>query len=125
MTADDFRRLALGIEGAEERSHMKHPDFRIAGKVFATLGYPNAEWGMVKLNPEEQQNYLAAAPDAFSPVNGAWGRQGCTSVRLAAAKVPLVKKALATAADLAGKAASAGVRRRTARPTRGRNNAGR
>jgi hypothetical protein len=112
MTADSFRRLALGFPGAEEGSHMNHPDFRIGGKVFATLAAPEGGLGMVKLTPEEQQNYLNASPEAFTPASGAWGRQGCTMVRLAAAKAPLVKQALATAA--------AGVRERTARPTGGR-----
>jgi hypothetical protein len=97
MTADEFRRIALSFPGAEERSHMKHPDFRVGGKIFATLGYPDGEWGMVKLPPEEQHNYLTAAPDVFTLANGAWGRQGATMVRLKAAKKTLVKKALETA----------------------------
>ncbi len=84
---------------------MNHPDFRIGGKVFATLGYPDAEWGMVKLTPEEQQNYVGAAPEAFSPANGAWGRKGSTMVRLKSARTPMARKALETAAGLAGKGA--------------------
>ena len=94
---------------------MNHPDFRVMGKIFATLGAPNAEWGMVKLSPEEQQNYLDAAPDAFQPAAGAWGLQGATLVRLSAARTPLVRKALTTAATA--------VRERTARPTAGRKSA--
>jgi len=97
MTADSFRRIALSFAGTEERSHMKHPDFRVRGKIFATLGYPDGEWGMVKLTPAEQQNYLTASPEVFVPASGAWGRQGSTMVRLKEAKAPLVRKALQTA----------------------------
>lgn len=57
MTVDEFRRSALSFSGAEERSHMSHPDFRVGGKIFATLGYPDKEWAMVKLTPEQQHNY--------------------------------------------------------------------
>jgi len=94
MTADDFRRLALSFANTEERAHMNHPDFRVNGKIFATLGYPNAERAMVKLPPEQQANFVKAEPDSFVPVNGAWGRQGCTSVILRAAKKTMVRKAL-------------------------------
>ena len=59
MTADDFRRLALELPGASEMSHMGHPDFRLGGKIFATLGYPDASWGMVKLTPEQQAAWIA------------------------------------------------------------------
>jgi len=76
---------------------MKHPDFRVRGKIFATLGYPDPEWGMVKLSPEQQQNYLDAAPDVFHLAAGAWGRAGSTLVRLKPAKKTLVRKALETA----------------------------
>ena len=71
MTAEDFRRIALSFPETEERAHMKHPDFRARGKIFATLTYPNSEWGMVKLSPEQQQNFLDAAPDAFEPASAA------------------------------------------------------
>jgi hypothetical protein len=94
MTADEFRRWALEISGAHESSHMDHPDFRIGGKVFASLGYPDADHGMVKLTPEQQQTFLNEAPSVFAPCAGAWGRQGSTSVALAAAKVNLVRAAL-------------------------------
>jgi hypothetical protein len=97
MTSDEFRKIALSFPDTEERSHMKHPDFRVGGKIFATLGHPDGEWGMVSLSPEEQHNYLTAAPDAFTLANGAWGRQGATMVRLKAAKKTLVKKALESA----------------------------
>src|SRR3954447_945595 len=97
MTADDFRKLALSFPDTEERSHMNHPDFRVRGKIFATLGHPDGETGMVSLTPEEQQNYLGAAPDVFTPANGAWGRKGATMVNLTAARKPIVKKAMQSA----------------------------
>ena len=97
MTADEFRKIALSLPGAEERAHMDHPDFRVKGKIFATLGYPNDATGMVSLPPEEQQNYLDAAPGVFTPASGAWGRQGATMVNLKAARKTLVRQALETA----------------------------
>lgn len=81
-SADDFRRIALSFPGAEERAHMNHPDFRVGGKIFATLGSPNGEWGMVALLPEQQELAIDAEPDAFKPAAGAWGRGGSTLVKL-------------------------------------------
>ena len=98
MTADKFRSLALGISGAIESSHMNHPDFRIGGRIFASLGYPDDDHGMVKLTPEQQGIFLKKAPKVFSPCAGAWGRQGSTSVHLPAAKVDLLRTALEAAA---------------------------
>ena len=80
--ADDFRRIALSFAGAEERAHMNHPDFRVGGKIFATLGSPNADWGMVALLPEQQELAIEAQPDSFKPAAGAWGRGGSTLVKL-------------------------------------------
>jgi len=97
VTAEDFRRIALSMPEAEEREHMKHPDFRVGKKIFATLGYPNAEWGMVKLTPEQQDNYVRAEPEVFKPCNGAWGRKGCTNVQLGKAKKTMVRRALTEA----------------------------
>jgi hypothetical protein len=91
--------LALSLPGAVESSHMQHPDFRIGGKIFATLGYPDDGWGMVKLTPEQQRDFMAAEPEAFKPCNGAWGRQGSTNVRLSAAKKGSVKAALEAAGE--------------------------
>ena len=82
MNADSFRRIALSFPETTQSAHMNHPDFRVAGKVFATLGYPDKRWGMVRLTPEEQDNILRERPDAFHPSSGAWGRQGCTNVLL-------------------------------------------
>jgi hypothetical protein len=98
MTAGAFRRLALEISGAVEAAHMNHPDFRIGGKVFASLGYPDDEHGMLKLTPPQQRALMRKAPGAFGPCAGAWGKRGCTSVVLAPAKTPLVRSALAVAA---------------------------
>ena len=72
----------MGLPGAEERAHMGHPDFRVGGKIFATLGSPDAGHGMVALLPEHQELAMAAEPDAFSPAAGAWGRGGSTLVEL-------------------------------------------
>ena len=84
VTAGEFRRLALSLPETEEKSHQNHPDFRVRGKVFATLHYPDKNWGMVKLSPETQAAFVAEDPEAFRPCNGAWGLQGATNVRLAA-----------------------------------------
>lgn len=101
MTPDAFRRIALALPDAEERVHMSHPDFRVGGKIFATLSFPDESWGMVKLTPEQQYNFVSEYPDAFTPVKGAWGLKGCTSVRLpkatAAALRPAMKLAWETA----------------------------
>jgi hypothetical protein len=94
MTADKFRSLALEISGASESSHMSHPDFRVCGKIFATLGYPDDEHGMVKLTPDQQRMFLHKAPSVFERCAGAWGKQGATSVYLATANVALVRAAL-------------------------------
>nr|MDQ4088200.1 MmcQ/YjbR family DNA-binding protein [Pseudomonadota bacterium] len=81
-SADDFRRIALSFAGAEQRMHMGHPDFRLRGKVFATLGHPDEHHGMAVLEPEQQALAAAAEPEAFRPAAGAWGRRGSTLVRL-------------------------------------------
>ena len=82
MTPDEFRRIAVSMNGAVEGAHMGHPDFRSNGKIFATL-YPDGEHGMVKLTPEQQQEFMSTDDEVFAPASGAWGRQGCTTVRLA------------------------------------------
>ena len=97
MTPDDFRRLALDFPEAEERAHMHHPDFRVGGKIFATLGYPEHGWAMVKLAPEQQHNFVEAHRAVFVPAAGAWGRGGATTVRLKAAHKGVVRRALAAA----------------------------
>jgi hypothetical protein len=103
MTSDEFRKMALEIPKAVEQSHMNHPDFRIAGKIFASLGAPDANWGMVKLTPEQQRAFIEKAPEVFKPCSGAWGRAGATNVYLASAKASLVRAALDTAAKNVGR----------------------
>ncbi|PYP45670.1 MAG: hypothetical protein DMD50_10650 [Gemmatimonadetes bacterium] len=97
MTALEFRRIALTLPQASEATHMGHPDFRVAGHIFATLGYPRSGWGMVKLTREQQELFVRAQPGAFAPVKGGWGRGGATNVRLRAAKQGAVREALITA----------------------------
>src|SRR6478672_6124380 len=97
MTANDFRKLALSLPETEERAHMNHPDFRVAGKIFATLGYPDKTRGMVKLSPEEQHYFSKDYPDVCTPVRGVWGRGGATSVHLEAAKEEILPKAIQAA----------------------------
>jgi hypothetical protein len=94
MTPREFRDLALALPGASEAAHFGHPDFRVAGRIFATLGYPAPGWAMVKLTPDQQELFVRARPTAFVPVPGAWGRGGATSVRLSAARKPAVREAL-------------------------------
>jgi hypothetical protein len=94
MTPADFRRLALALPEAVESAHMNHPDFRVGGKIFATLGYPEEGWGMVKLTPAQQAEYVAAEPHIFVPVKGAWGKRGCTSVDLELATPKTLRQAL-------------------------------
>jgi YjbR len=97
VTAEDFHRIALSMTGSSEGAHMRHPDFRVRGKIFATLGYPSEGWGMVKLTPEQQRAFVQTDPAAFAPVKGAWGEKGCTNVRLPAAREELVHEALLAA----------------------------
>ncbi len=82
MITEDFRRIALSMPEASEGSHQAHPDFRVRGKIFATLGYPDQRWGMVKLTAGQQREFVMAEPQAFVPVKGAWGDRGATNVRL-------------------------------------------
>ncbi len=101
MTPNEFRKLALSFPETAERAHMNHPDFRVAGKIFATLGYAKTERGMVKVTPIEQEMLVRAEPAVFSPETGAWGRQGCTRVNLKAAKLTTMRRAMAAAWQLA------------------------
>jgi len=94
MTVEKFRSLALSIPGASESAHMGHPDFRLEGRVFATLGYPDERHGMVKLASQQQKKFMKMAPEVFRPCAGAWGRRGATAVRLASARVGLIRAAL-------------------------------
>ncbi|MEA3066137.1 MAG: hypothetical protein QOJ27_2598 [Sphingomonadales bacterium] len=96
-TPDDFRRIALSFPEAEEGSHMGHADFRVGGKIFATLGAPDGAWGMAALMPEQQEDFMTLAPGAFEPAAGAWGRGGSTLVRLDSVPEDLLEAALAAA----------------------------
>jgi hypothetical protein len=96
MTANDFRRIALGLEGAIEGAHMGHPDFRINNRIFATLRHDN-EWGMVILPPTQQETFVRENPGTFTPENGAWGRAGCTAVRLQSVEEDTLGEALTIA----------------------------
>ena len=97
MTPAAFAKLALSLDGATEGAHGGHPDFRAGGKVFATLGYPGKDWGMVKLAPEQQQMLVVAEPAMFVPVKGTWGLRGATAVRLAEVNVRTMRSALTMA----------------------------
>ena len=97
MTADEFRSLALSLPETTEGAHQDHPDFRVGGKIFATLSPPSDDWGMVKLTTDEQAALVRSEPSVFEPFAGAWGRQGCTKVHLRAAQLEIVKSALSAA----------------------------
>lgn len=73
---------------------MNHPDFRIEGRIFATLGYPDENFGMVKLTPEQQRSFIERLPGVFAPCAGAWGRSGATSVHLASVTADTLRAAL-------------------------------
>jgi len=97
VTADGFRRLALALPEAAEVGHMGHPDFRVGGRIFATLGYPDAAWGVLKLTSDQQEALVSAEPAVYVPVPGGWGRRGATLVKLRAARTASLRTALAAA----------------------------
>lgn len=97
MTAAGFRKLALRMPAATEGTHHGVADFRVAKKIFATLAYETQGSGVLMLSPEEQEGMVADAPEIFSPVPNAWGRQGATLVKLAAVKRDILESALRTA----------------------------
>jgi hypothetical protein len=97
MTPSDFRRIALSLEGAEEGSHMGSPDFRVGGRIFATLAAQAQGYGNLMLTPEQQAMFVAEEPDIFIPIHGGWGRNGATHLKLSAANEDLVYGALQTA----------------------------
>jgi hypothetical protein len=96
MNVDEFRSLALSLPEASESAHMGHPDFRVRGKIFATI-WPDQDWGMVKLTPDQQAVFVQAEAAVFVPVKGGWGRKGATNVRLDSANLTTVRNALVTA----------------------------
>ncbi|MGB7266270.1 MAG: MmcQ/YjbR family DNA-binding protein [Terracidiphilus sp.] len=97
MTAKDFRRIALSMEGAEEGSHMGAVDFRVGGRIFATLASVIEGYGNLMLTPETQAEFLAEQPDLFLPIYGGWGRMGMTHIRLAVADEDSLRGALLAA----------------------------
>jgi hypothetical protein len=94
MTAEQFRAIALSFPEAVEAVHMGHPDFRVGGKIFATLGYQNEGRGVLILSPEEQQEVISQHPEMFEPVPGGWGRRGSTQVLLKQVTRPVLETAM-------------------------------
>jgi hypothetical protein len=97
MNAQDFRRIALSLKGAEESSHMGAPDFRVGGRIFATLASERQGYGNLMLTPEQQAAFVAELPEVFVPIAGGWGRMGMTHIRLALATEDVLAGALRTA----------------------------
>jgi hypothetical protein len=114
MTPEQFRRLAVNSPGAEEHQHHHHPDFRIGGKIFATMGFPDETRAMVKLTPEQQVEFVHDYPEVFSACTGKWGEQGATSIDLRKARKAVIQRALEAGRQNAQRAALAATRR--ARP---------
>jgi hypothetical protein len=96
MTADEFRQIALAFPETEEQAHMQHPDFRVDGKIFATLSSDEAR-AMVKLTPDQQDAFVAGASDVFEPVSGGWGERGATWIDLHLANLEQVRSAIVAA----------------------------
>jgi len=97
MNVRDFRRIALSFPGAEESSHMGQPDFRVGGRIFATLASAKQGYGNLMLNLEQQQAFVEELPEVFLAIPGGWGRMGCTHIRLAAAHEDELRGALQAA----------------------------
>ncbi|HKR82699.1 MAG TPA: MmcQ/YjbR family DNA-binding protein [Terriglobales bacterium] len=97
MTVKDFRRIALSLDGVEESSHMGQPDFRVGGRIFATLAAAEKGYGNLLLTPEQQATFVEELPDVFIPIAGGWGKNGATHIRLAVANEDVLQGALRTA----------------------------
>jgi hypothetical protein len=97
MTPNDFRRIALSLEGAEEGSHMGAADFRVGGHIFATLASQKQGYGNLMLTPEQQSAFVEELPEIFLPIHGGWGRMGATHIRLANANEDVLAGALRVA----------------------------
>jgi hypothetical protein len=97
MSAGRFRKVALAFPEAVQGAHQGHTDFRVGKRIFATLGYPDDSWGMVKLTSEQQSMLVEAEPEIFRPVPGGWGKHGATNVRLAKADTKTLRSALGMA----------------------------
>ena len=127
MNPEDFRRIALSLEGAEEGSHMGQADFRVGGRIFATLAAQHLGYGNLMLTPEQQADFVGELPKIFVPIAGGWGRNGATHVVLAAANEDLLAGALRTAWKLrieknqkAGKRKTSAKSRKTTPPKKSR-----
>jgi hypothetical protein len=97
MNVAGFRRIALSLPGAEESSHMGNPDFRVEGRIFATLASAKQGYGNLMLRPEQQTAFVEEMPEVFLPIPGGWGRMGATHIRLAEASEDVLYGALHTA----------------------------
>ena len=118
MNVDDFRRIALSLEGVEESSHMGQPDFRVGGRIFATLASAKQGYGNLRLTLEQQAMFVQEMPEVFLPIPGGWGRMGMTHIRLAAANEDVLTGALRTAWKLrVDKNAKSGKKLRAKRAT--------
>ena len=100
MTPDDLRRIALTLPGVEESAHMGAADFRVGGRIFATLAHERQGFGNLMLTPEQQALFLADSPEVYLPVAGGWGRNGATHIRLAETDEATLTGALHTAYNL-------------------------
>jgi hypothetical protein len=117
MTAKDFRRIALGMQGAVEGEHMAHPDFRANGRIFATI-HPDGQQGMVKLTPDQQREFMTANPAMFVPAAGAWGRSGCTMLQFASADRDTAGEAMTLAWQGTTRAAKKPAKRAAKKPAK-------
>jgi hypothetical protein len=115
MTPDQFRRLALSFDAVEERTHHHHPDFRVSGKIFSSLGYPDETRAMVILTPEQQAEFIHDYPEVFAPAAGAWGRNGSTTICLPKATKAILQPAVQGAWQKALVAASAAKKKKPVR----------
>jgi hypothetical protein len=124
MKVSDFRRIALSLEGTEEGSHMGAADFRVGGRIFATLASQDKGYGNLMLTPEQQRDFVGELPEVFLPVPGGWGKMGATHIRLAKASEDVLTGALRTAwtlrrdKNVKTKGTKKAVRRRTTRGAR-------
>jgi hypothetical protein len=96
MTPAQFRRIALALPETVEGAHMEHPDFRVGGKIFASLT-ADEKRGMARLTLAQQKRLVADQPEVFEPAAGAWGRGGATMIHLRAARSSAVLDALESA----------------------------
>ena len=115
MTTSDFRRLALSLPSAEESSHMGAADFRVGGRIFATLASESLGYGNLMLSPEQQALFLTDAPEIFLPIKGGWGRMGMTHIRLAESTEDTLAGALYSAYKLRMQKNEAGRKKKPAK----------